>query len=231
MCPIPIDSTVSELRPPKWLGSGRESIPIPVGINLGAKIDEYIWERGVNPAAYFPADQWPLWRGTPEQLEEGRRGFFDTRDNYHNVPQDVSWTLIDIDNDGVEEPVYHDNRTCFYGGLGSLLIVLTNGYATVDRAKSDLVMAHPPRPHDAPVFRTALPGDLPIQSEGPGAKLTLAEDAMRASRYNVFGFRDKNYVTVWGFEPDAPRDPTRPIRVYLIEKDHKRELCTYRYVP
>jgi hypothetical protein len=198
---------------------------------LGAKVDDYIWRRGINPAAYFPADQWQRWRGTQDQLEEGRRGFFSARDNYHNIPQTLQdWALMDIDNDGIDEPVYHDNRACIYGGFGSLLLVLTAGYAELDRAKTDLVMVHPPRPLDAPVFRSALPGDLPLEFDGPGAKLTLAGDAMRESRYDVFGFRNKNYVTVSGFEPDAPRDPTRPIHVFLIERDQRRELCTYRYV-
>lgn len=141
MCLIPIDASVAELRSPQWHGSGSEPLPAPTGVDVYTKVDHYIWQRGVNPAAFVTTDETPLWRGTPEQVEQARRSFFSTRENFFSVPPNLhAWTRVDFDNDGVDEPVYHDGRGCFYAGVGSLLIVLTSDSSDVDRAKTDLIM-------------------------------------------------------------------------------------------
>jgi hypothetical protein len=221
MCPIPIEAAREGFEPIEWLDGRYKSVPmpVPVGVDIYSKIDGYIWQRGVNPAAYVYLPNASAWQGTPRQIEDAHRQFLRISENAHSVPSNRdSYVVVDVDNDGTAEPIYHDGRYCYYGGLGALLIVLTPDYANIDRARTDLLMAHPPRAKQAPVFRP--------KSE------QVADDALRQSRYDLFRFRKRTYITQWGFEePNLRLLEPPPLHVHVVEKGRNREICTYRYTP
>ena len=83
-------------------------------MNLPKRVDEYIWQRGVNPAAYVGLAQPSDWKGTLAQAAEAKRHFFVNRDRAFGVPsRSTAWAIVDVDNDGTGESVWHDGRKVF----------------------------------------------------------------------------------------------------------------------
>ncbi|HEY4367139.1 MAG TPA: hypothetical protein VGN07_07860 [Steroidobacteraceae bacterium] len=223
-CPIPVAKEVEGLSEPKW--SGRyvgTPMPTPPYVDIDKQVDDYIWRRGVNPGAFQTEDEAREWVGTSAQVAGARRSFDANRERFYDAPSNEAlYSEFDVDNDGVDEPVYHDGRNCHYLGFGSLLFVLKPDYSGIDLLKTDRLMVYPPRSVSAPLF---------FRQKSSSENLRLTSDAMRSARYGVFLFKDKSYITVWGFSPSGDPKQDATIHVFVLEKDRRAEVCSISISP
>jgi len=96
----------------------------------------------VNSAKYFRGDL-SKWNGTKEQYTEAFKRYrsFRHKISRWEVPNNHLVAEVDIDNDGVPEPVYLDQMYT----TPTLLLVLRPDYSDIDYDKTKLVMMHPSR--------------------------------------------------------------------------------------
>jgi hypothetical protein len=133
----PISGSAGEFRATTW--------NLPEGTAFPADaIARLFWERDANPVRYLTyPNEWLSWKGTSADIQKARRGYVRWIGNSVNgYAQSVSFRIahVDIDNDGVLDSVARfapDPET-------SLLVVLKEGLAELDRPKTELVMRHPP---------------------------------------------------------------------------------------
>ena len=138
---------LNSLRPNVPLGCGREASSAVPGfavlkwqrlesatddyLSVMHKIWSFLWGRDANPA-YFHLGG--TWRGTGDQRDEAYRQYLVEQRARFDIGNLIA--MVDIDNDGKDEPLYFD-RAC--APDNALLVVLNEGLDGIDRQKTRLV--------------------------------------------------------------------------------------------
>ena len=228
-----LNPQMGDFSKPTWVHLDDIRNRIPRDSNLDLHISKFLWDRDVNPAKYF-RDDLSKWRGTKKQLADAYKLFLVLRHEISRwkVPNNHLIAEIDIDNDGVLEPVYLDSM---YGDP-TLLLVLKNDYSDIDYEKTKLVMMHPSRKDlGLGYFKPVQKDDRGIPPDYIKRDYVAVDDALRGSLYGIFLFRDKTYFDLWGFPDgyDAPgwHSPfDNYLRVFISENRKTNEICKYKFV-
>ena len=198
------------------------------------KIDRFLWERDANPV-YSYRGGIAKWRGTPAQYEEAWKRFkFLRRGPGIQTADREKIGAVDIDNDGTPDNVYLDERG---NDLGAPLLVLNADRSDLDYAKTKLVMQHPSRKEQGlGELRKLAPGER-ATAEAEKFGYTPFEDSLHGASYDVFQYKNRTYFDLWWIRHtdyqgklDFEVGVGKPLRVFVIENNRTREVCTYKYI-
>ncbi|MFH2046997.1 MAG: hypothetical protein ABIK92_17855, partial [Pseudomonadota bacterium] len=165
----------------------------PTGIYLPRKISDFFWKRDVNPAKYFRGDL-SNWQGTKKQLSDTYKRYIQFRHKMSSgtIPNNHLVAEVDIDNDGVVEPVYLDNMY----STPTLMLVLKPDYSDIDYEKTKLITMHPSRKKagwkDVRELSSEEKRYLKFMTK------THTSDAIQALYYGVFIYKNNTYFDFWG---------------------------------
>ena len=226
-----LNPQMHDFSEPQWVHLDDIRNRMPRNSNLDLQISEFLWGRDVNPVGYF-TDDLSKWRGTKQQLADAYKRFLYFRHeiSQRKVPNRHLVAEVDIDNDGVPEPVYLDSM---YNP--TLLLVLETDYSDIDYEKTKLVMMHPSwKDLGLGYFRPVKEGDWGIPPMSIKRGYVPVGGGFSGSIYDVFLFKGKTYFDLWGF-PDyyspgwrSPLDSF--LRVFIAEKGNTQEICKYKFV-
>lgn len=225
-----LNPQMHDFSEPRWVDL--DDIRNKIRHNPDFEISKFLWNRDVNPVRYF-TDDLSKWRGTKQQLADAYKRFLYLRHEIsrRKVPRYHRVAELDIDNDGVPEPVYQDSMYAH----PTLLLVLKNDYSDIDYEKTKLVMMHPSwKDLGLGYFEPVKEGDSAIPPESLKRGYIPVGDGLSGSIYDVFLFKGKTYFTLWGF-PDNYSPGWRSrfdncLRVFIAEKGNTQEICTYKFL-
>ena len=214
---------------PKWQRLLGKKL-IPIGVNLPLEINKYLWKRGVNPIYYVPKKEWPNWKGTPKQLDQAWLGFESQRNSLLTF-SGPKYAMIDIDNDGVVEPVYYESGCDSI--FGSILIVLKKDFSGIDVEKTEIVLPNiSRRKEEMSEFRKPWPEENKPELTDKLGRIP-SSDALHSLYSNVFHYRNKYYFdTWWKYLPSykGKSDITAgKLKVYKVELGSRRQVCQFRF--
>lgn len=220
-----INPSYKKLSKPEWINYLENPPPIPVGVNIHSAVDAYLWETAVNPIGYYPYSKWSSWRSTTSQLDIAKENFLKNRDSKRTLSP-IKYAVIDIDNDGMTEPVWFD------AGRSHLLLVLTPDWVNVDIKKTALITAHKNyREYGYGELRTKFPKEPDYISRNTG--LVPVADALSYAYYDVFLYKGKTYIDLWWTRhPDYKGEnafTAGRLHVYSVESGKLEEKCTYKF--
>ena len=185
----------------------------------------FLWKRDVNPVGSYSIMSWPKWTGSQAQVKEAKRAY-DRRRNRAMVQKQIA--MIDMDNDGTEEPVYYEN------GEGSRIAAIKPDWSGIDWEKTRKLM---PRP---PFGKTGRDVFRPLHSDEMGNGFTKeygytkVEDAWNNLYSNVFIYRGTVYFGQWwGARYDPLKNnregDARRLRVYMATSEDTKKVCVYSF--
>jgi len=228
-----LNPQMADFSKPAWVHLDDIRNRIPRDSNLDLHISKFLWDRDVNPAKYF-RDDLSKWRGTKKQLADAYKLFLVLRHEISRwkVPNTHLIAEVDIDNDGVLEPVYLDSMY----DHPTLLLVLKNDYSGIDYKKTKLVMMHPSWKELGRGYYEPLRMDAGGNEPNDINRIYVAVgDALAGSIYSVFIFKGKTYFDLWGFPDEylvsgwrGPFD--NYLRVFIAENKNINEICKYKFV-
>lgn len=226
-----LNPQMTDFSKPTWVQLDDIRNKIPRDSKLDLHISEFFWKRDVNPVKYFRKDI-SKWRGTEKELAEAYKRFLCFRHEISQwkVPNSHLVAEVDIDNDGVKEPIYLDAMYAH----PTLLLVLKNDYSGIDYEKTKLVMMHPSWKDLKLGYVEKLKKVYgKIQSEKNKPIYIAVGDALAGSKYDVFIFKGKTYFDLWGFPDEyAPGWHSKLdsyLRVFIAENKHTNEVCKYKF--
>ncbi|MFH2043608.1 MAG: hypothetical protein ABIK92_00495, partial [Pseudomonadota bacterium] len=189
-----INPELKDFSTPKWESKWTDNlIATPNGIDIREKISDFLWKRDANPATYFYGDL-SKWQGTKKQLADAykRYIYFRHEISRNTIPNEHLVAEVDIDNDGVVEPVYLDQMY----STPTLLLVLKPDYSNIDFEKTKLITMHPSRKKagwkDVRVLSSEEKKYLKFMTK------THTSDAIQALYYGVFIYKNNTYFDFWG---------------------------------
>jgi len=193
---------------------------------LLTKVEDYVWERDVNPANNVQVDQVPQWQGTLEQRARARE-LFHKRFEMDLAGHGYQIGLVDVDNNAVAENVFFSSRQS-----GSTLVVLNEDKTDVDVEKTEKILAHPSRREAGWRETKPTPPDDTRFSIWP---VVPVYDAYFGAEYAVLSFEGTTFVWFrWRVHPDytirewSERDTQH---IYRTDGDRSEEVCEIRIIP
>jgi hypothetical protein len=222
-----------------WLRRGQPHDAASAGFNLDLgephfgfgeewsfldRVEQFLWERDVNPANHVPIEQLPQWQRTPAQMAEARHHFHvvfeGSLGGYHLAS-------LDIDNDGGSDRVFFAARQ-----VGSTLLVLNADGTDVDAERTEHLLGRLAR---LDTKRGDVRHSWPDEIRTRGLDLSPVEDIYDGAEYGVFRYESSTYLTFrWYFHPDfsVPEwSARRTLHVYCPAVDGPQEICELRVVP
>jgi len=228
----PVNPEFKDFSKPDLKGSYEDPSPENPRSFPAEKIDRFLWERDANPIYQFPVTEWPKWRGTPEQYERAWKSFRTRKGPGHNIGNQGDLVgLVDIDNDGTPDNIYLDR----WGEVTGPLLVLNADRSDLDYEKTKLTMQHPSRKEQGMGEFRPLAKDAPDYHPHKKFGRTWVEDSLYGAGYDVFQYKSRTYFDLWWIRhPDHQGkldfQVGKPLRVFIIENNKTREICTYKYI-
>jgi hypothetical protein len=192
------------------------------------KIDDFVWQRDANPA-YFVGKT--SWRGNQKDWVRARKDFGEDPARF---PPSINITKIDINNDGIAEKVIAQR---FYGN-GALLFVVNDDVSDLDYEKTRLLFRHQGR-KELGILRPYLSEEWKLPPSVGSQENTIVDDSLHSASYGIFSYEGKIYFDLWWDSPVISiqnghisdlNDETKRLHVFIAEKNHVTEICTYKYL-
>jgi hypothetical protein len=193
------------------------------------EVRDFLWQRDINPVYWLPIADAPQWRGTAEQLEVARRGFYQAfGEGMRTSGAGFHVAHFDLNNDGETDSVFYR-----FSAGGSTLLVLTADGTEIDVVRTERILKHPSRANAGwPEVRPPWPFERSISTQ----EVYPVADAYRNAQYGAFRFDGKFYVDFWWAAHPTEYGVTHAqergaLHVYLHEGETSREVCVIRMAP